>query len=107
MEHTKGSVLSAGTTRAVVTVLRTMLDAQPNQHTVRERLRAEYGRAMARFDTDPSIADERSSFEEVFDMLGIDATQDAPVAHDIHHAARPVDSVTENLTDGVDDASMY
>ncbi|GLQ90002.1 hypothetical protein [Dyella flagellata] len=107
------SVSLAGTTCAIVTVLRALLDGQSNQDTVLERLRAEYAKAATQYDSDPSLAGERRSFEEVFDMLGLHVREDALRAGsmapgNVHHASDPApDSATTSLTDGVDDASIY
>jgi hypothetical protein len=104
------SVSLAGTTCAIVTVLRALLDAQPDQDAVWDRLRAEYNRAATQYDVNPALAGERRSFEEVFDMLGLHVREDAATssaARDIHRSGRPPDTATANPTDGVDDASMY
>jgi hypothetical protein len=104
------SVSLAGTTCAIVTVLRALLDAQPDQDAVWERLRAEYGLAATNYDANPALAGEHRSFEEVFDMLGLHVRADAATSsavRDIHRSGRPPDSATANPTDGVDDASMY
>lgn len=101
------SVSVAGTTCAIVTVLRALLDAQPNQDAVWERLRAEYTRAAEQYDANPSLAGERRSFEELFDMLGLHVREDSSVINRIRHSGRPSDAATANPTDGVDDASMY
>lgn len=107
------SVSLAGTTCAIVTVLRALLDGQPDQDAMRERLHAEYVKAAAQYDANPSLAGEHRSFEEVFDMLGLHlreaATGEGSVARGHgHHAGNPTpDSATTRLTDGVDDASLY
>ena len=103
------SVSFAGTTCALVTVLRALLDAQPDQEAVWDRLRVEYNRAATQYDANPSLAGERRSFEEVFDMLGLHVREDASpsAARDLPRSGRPPDTATANPTDGVDDASMY
>jgi hypothetical protein len=100
----------AGTTRAIVTVLRTLLDAQPDQDATWERLRAQYRQAIAGYDADPSLLGERTSFDEVFDMLGVDVHDDFRVVRSVRHASGrspDVDTATATPTDGVDDASLY
>jgi len=109
MQHIDGGDPLAGMTRAVVTVLRALLDVQRDQDAVWERLRTEYGRAVAQLDASPSHTGERKSFEAVFDMLGIHVAQDSAAGH-THHAAgrsREPDTETVKPTDGVDDASLY
>lgn len=105
------SVSFAGTTCALVTVLRALLDAQPDQEAVWDRLRVEYHRAATQYDANPVLAGERRSFEEVFDMLGLHVREDVSpsAARDLHRSGRPpdIDAATANPTDGVDDASMY
>lgn len=104
------SVSIAGTTCAIATVLRALLDAQPDQEAVWERLRAEYNRAAMQYDANPALAGEHRSFEEVFDMLGLHVREDASTstaAQDIHRSGRSPDAATANPTDGVDDASLY
>lgn len=103
------SVSFAGTTCALVTVLRALLDAQPDQEAVWDRLRVEYNRAATQYDANPALAGERRSFEEVFDMLGLHVREDASpsAARDLHRSGRSPDTATANPTDGVDDASMY
>ena len=102
------NVSMAGTTCALVTVLRALLDAQPDQEAVWERLRTEYTRAASQYDADPSMAGERRSFEEVFDMLGLHVREDALAAGHRQHFTHPTTgSATANPTDGVDDASLY
>lgn len=100
----------AGTTRAIVTVLRTLLDAQPDQDGTWRRLRAQYRQAIAGYDADPSLLGERTSFDEVFDMLGVDVHDDFRVVRSVRHAggrSADVDTATATPTDGVDDASLY
>ena len=100
----------AGTTRAIVTVLRTLLDAQPDQDATWDALRAQYPQAIAGYDADPSLLGERTSFDEVFDMLGVDVHDDFRVVRSVRHASRrlpDVDTATATPTDGVDDASLY
>ena len=104
------SVSFAGTTCAIVTVLRALLDAQPDQEAVWERLRAEYSRAATQYDANPALAGEHRSLEEVFDMLDLHMREDASpssAAHDIHRSGRPAASAAASPADGVDDASMY
>lgn len=101
------SVSFAGTTCAIVTVLRALLDAQAQQDAVWDRLRVEYNRVLMQYDANPSLAGEHRSFEEVFDMLGLHARENPGVAGDIHRHGRPADTATANPTDGVDDTSMY
>jgi hypothetical protein len=88
-------------------VLRALLDAQPNQDAVWERLRSEYAKAATQYDANPSLAGEHRYFEEVFDMLGLHIREDSSVINQIRYAGRPSDSATANPTDGVDDTSMY
>ena len=102
----------AGTTRAIVTVLRVLMDVQPDQDDAWERLREQYRSAVAGYDADPSLAGERASFEEIFDMLGIHVTEDAIVVHastinTLRRTVRQPDPATASPTDGVDDASLY
>lgn len=97
----------AGTTRAIVTVLRVLLDAQPDPDEAWERLRAQYREGVAGYEADPSLAGERASFEEVFDMLGIHVTEDSRAINEIRRANHLPDSVMANPTGGVDDASLY
>lgn len=97
----------AGTTRAMVTVLRVLLDVQPNRDDAWERLRAQYRAAIAGYDADPSLAGERASFEELFDMLDAHVTEDARATDGVRHTVRPLDRAVANPTDGVDDASLY
>lgn len=101
------SVSLAGTTCALVTVLRALLDAQPDQEVVWERLRAEYARAAEQYDANPALAGEHRSFEEVFDMLGLHVRADPVVAEEIHRHGRLPDAVSASPGDGVDDASLY
>lgn len=101
------SVSLAGTTCAVVTVLRALLDAQPDQEAVWERLRAEYARAAKQYDANPALAGEHRSFEEVFDMLGLHVREDPLVAEEIRRHGRLPNTVSASPGDGVDDASIY
>jgi len=91
-------------------VLRTLLDAQPDQDETWQRLRTQYHQAVAGYDADPSLLGERTSFDEVFDMLGVDVHDDFRVIREVRHptgrATAPA-SAAASPTDGVDDASMY
>ena len=104
------SVSVAGTTCAFVTVLRALLDAQADQDAIWERLRSEYTRAAAQYDADPSMAGERRSFEEVFDMLGLHVRESTLTSRDGDHRSSgsiAPGAAQAKLGDGVDDASMY
>lgn len=104
------SVSVAGTTCAFVTVLRALLDAQADQDAIWERLRSEYTRAASQYDADPSMAGERRSFEEVFDMLGLHVRESTLTSRDGDHRSSgsiAPGAAQAKLGDGVDDASMY
>lgn len=84
-----------GTTRALVTVLRVMLDTLQEQAVAWERLHDAYDQAMAQFDTDPLLAEQRTAFVEVFSRLGLcDKALEGCFAADIRRTGWTPDSAS-------------
>lgn len=108
MERARHNAEQDGATRALVTVLRALLDAQPAPGAVRERVHAQYQQALAQIEGDPTLAGERASFERVFDLLGMHATGESHhIIKELRRAGHLPDVAAADTTDGVDDASMY
>lgn len=71
MEGIEAQVALSGTARALVAVLRVLLETHPDREALRERLRSRYQQEMSRFDADPSLGEEWPAFDDVFGLLNI------------------------------------